>query len=543
MGREVNEGYIHDLERKIEEGMGDVIQLKRARNLALNISVRIPPEILGCIFCCSVSRKRDHHHHSMRPQGGSYNFVLVCHHWFEVASHTAELWSYWGDTLEQWLRWSKYPGTHPVDLTLNGYKYAGPLPTLFNQTLQSLWGPLRERAGRDAIRSINFRADVSTTAILSALTLDDEGVQCSSVESISLQYADISEFFAHNRLPKLWYLDLRTGVETSSWEPLGLHTTALTTLIITIGDKKSNPTTTQLLSVLSSNPRLRSLTLSRYGIPQDNGDGSTSTVPLRSLEKLDIKGTFRSTFQLLGRLDYPSRMTKMTLGVFRCEIEDISGTLGPYVRNHIERDGRFRDGLGISVASSPDALSLKVGTVHDVEGQIQTVKFATFVATPRWVIPDDDEARICGDLLEHIPLGHVVYFSGDLDMGVFGRIITAMPRIRELRLINVHLDDGFLRPDPEEPLSKERPLPLLRCIDLEAATLGLKRWDPLLSYLRVNEASGGKVIALTISGGEEHMCRHVEEEIEGFVEELSLDYMVDICPFGKCGLEKIRDDE
>jgi len=35
------------LERRIEEGKGDIIKIKRARNSLLNIPMRIPPEILG----------------------------------------------------------------------------------------------------------------------------------------------------------------------------------------------------------------------------------------------------------------------------------------------------------------------------------------------------------------------------------------------------------------------------------------------------------------------------------------------------------------
>ena len=30
----------------------------------------------------------------------SYNFLLVCHHWFEVARRLLELWSFWGNSLE-----------------------------------------------------------------------------------------------------------------------------------------------------------------------------------------------------------------------------------------------------------------------------------------------------------------------------------------------------------------------------------------------------------------------------------------------------------
>ena len=93
MGLKINAHSIQVLEKRIEEGTGDVIQLKRTRNSLLNISTRVPPEILGSIFRWNVL-----------PDGGypdigglrygSYNFLPVCHHWFEVASQTPELWSF-----------------------------------------------------------------------------------------------------------------------------------------------------------------------------------------------------------------------------------------------------------------------------------------------------------------------------------------------------------------------------------------------------------------------------------------------------------------
>ena len=45
---------VRDLEKQIEEGTGDLIQLKRTRNSLLNISTRVPPEILGAIFSWSA---------------------------------------------------------------------------------------------------------------------------------------------------------------------------------------------------------------------------------------------------------------------------------------------------------------------------------------------------------------------------------------------------------------------------------------------------------------------------------------------------------
>jgi len=90
------------------------------------------------------------------------------------------------------------------------------------------------------------------TTVLSSLTPNGEGVRSSSIESISLRDADVSDLFARCRFPELWYLHLSGGVECSSWECLGLHTAALTTLHLAIGGTSHDPTTSQILSIRAS---------------------------------------------------------------------------------------------------------------------------------------------------------------------------------------------------------------------------------------------------------------------------------------------------
>ena len=76
MGPEINIDSMLAWEKQIEEGIGDVTRLKRARNSLLNISTRIPPEILGHVFRWNVIPKGEFD----GLRAGSYNFLLVCHH-------------------------------------------------------------------------------------------------------------------------------------------------------------------------------------------------------------------------------------------------------------------------------------------------------------------------------------------------------------------------------------------------------------------------------------------------------------------------------
>ena len=258
MGREVNIDRIRNLEGQIEEGAGDIIKLKRVRNSLLNISMIVPPELLGSIFRWNVTPGGDLPPFGSFPKG-TYNFLFVCHHRFEVASHTPELWSFWGDTMQKWSRWYKRSGTTPVDLVLSEHTMGGSkIP--FDGSLRDT---LRDRVACDAIRSLHLLCEKRSllTSILSILTPDDEDIRSSSIESIALRYVDVSKLFARYRFPKLWYLNLSTGVTISSLEDLGSCITALTTLSLKIKTVSSVPTTPQLLSILASNPRLQSLTL------------------------------------------------------------------------------------------------------------------------------------------------------------------------------------------------------------------------------------------------------------------------------------------
>ena len=85
MDREINIDSVRALEEQIKEHERAIIKLKRARNSVLNVS-KFPPEVLGNIFRWNVTLEE--------PFDGikeeSYNFLLVCHHWFEVASRTPE---------------------------------------------------------------------------------------------------------------------------------------------------------------------------------------------------------------------------------------------------------------------------------------------------------------------------------------------------------------------------------------------------------------------------------------------------------------------
>jgi hypothetical protein len=56
-----------------------------------------PPQVVDNIFRWNVALTD-----SFGGLEESHDFLLIRHHWFEVASRTPELWNFWGNNLEDW---------------------------------------------------------------------------------------------------------------------------------------------------------------------------------------------------------------------------------------------------------------------------------------------------------------------------------------------------------------------------------------------------------------------------------------------------------
>jgi len=112
----------------------------------------------------------------------------------------------------------------------------------------------------------------------------------------------------------------------------------------------SKITTSQLFSILTSNPNLREVVLSHAALP-DDADGSTSKALLRDLKKLSLTRVFRHVFGSLHRLMLPEMLDEIALGISDPTVEDISQTLAPYMRDYFQRDARFQDSLGLYASS------------------------------------------------------------------------------------------------------------------------------------------------------------------------------------------------
>ena len=448
MDKEKNIDAILELEKQIEECEGHektVIQLKRARNSLLNVSTLLPPEILGSIFCWNTITDGEF---GGLPKG-SYNFLLVCHHWFEVASCTPELWSFWGTSIRDWTHRHVRCGTAPLDLVLDG----GGGQELGNQ----LRDALRDRALRDSIRRVHLSGHSEgqrvLNSVISSIVVEGEEARSSSVESFIVKsgpgpVADVSPFFSRYHLPKLLCLHL-SGCTIYPRDLLKARITTLTTLRITsrlsIPQPPFNP-----LPVLSSNPLLRELSLSLVSDLDTVDDNGTSLpVPLLHLEDFHLwTHPSRPAFWLLKRLELPDKMHNLDMVIYVCRPSDVTQILGPYFGERIRRRGGFPGGRRkLSMRYNQGGFDLFIESAHpddDFPEEDWIARVHVFVDVS---LEDEELLEMCFDFLAHIPLEQITELQTNLPILCSEELCVRMCNVTYLHLLRADLSEPFADPD------------------------------------------------------------------------------------------------
>jgi len=525
MSGEINHGSVLALD-------AEIVRLKRTRNSLLNIA-RIPPEILGHIFHFNITEVGDPHFGGV-PKG-AYNFLLVCHHWSQVALRTPALWTSWGNNLEDWKRWYLRSGISALDLILDGQIRQG---DDFDEALRDA---LRDRVARDVIRKVHLRGEDTRflTPIVSSLIPEGEDVRPSSIESIVLSGGvDISDLFTRYRFPKLRNLHLSGHFKISSWDHLKSATTALTSLSLDfygVFPSSAIPTTSQILSLLTSNPGLRSLALDSPLIDDDSRYGPRLRVPLHHLERISLMGSFHHVFPVLRQLEFPERMDCGEIMLDNCTPQEVLEDVGPYIRDYLRRDPRFRDRLGMFLRSRTHFFLICASVVGDGHRGLDRLPqngppYGRFSVGLSRMMSHEVVEKLCVDILAFLPQESIVGLDTNLPVT---EVIVGMPNLKALYL-TYPVASGFLLPDPNGPNAHKK-LPSLRRLYLEDAEAVDDDWDPLVTFL-AHQTSGDQAVSLELFGQGVHLCSEVIEQIEGLVEELVYEPDLEVeCPFDtKC---------
>ena len=286
---------------------------------------------------------------------------------------------------------------------------------------EDLRGALKDRAARDVIRKVHLRSNNPRllAAIVSSLTPKGDSVRRSNIESVVLSDVDVSDFFARYRFPRLHDLRLSGGFRISSWDYLKSATAALTNLSLSLTSTTPSstiPTTSQIISLLSSNPNLTSLALNTPAINNDDATNPSLQVQLHHLERISLIGAFRHIFPILRRLEFSESMNHGEIQFRDDRLEEISGPIGPCIRDYLQRDARFSHGLGMSVSCNLRSIVFHTSVVEaGCQGPDQLPKrgppYARFAVTLSRRIPHEARKRLCFDILPNIPQENIVYLE------------------------------------------------------------------------------------------------------------------------------------
>jgi len=325
--------------------------------------------------------------------------------------------------------------------------------------------------------------------------------------------ADVSDFFVPYRFPKLQRLGL--GNCRFSWNDLISRTGALTCLDIAEFPSPT-PTTSQLLSLLASNPLLQKIVLNVGAISRDDDDTFSIRVPLHDLETLELTGKLRDVIRLFHRLDHPRRMDSLKLTLRDCSVEEISQLVEP-VQDCLGGRGRSQHGLGLFLSFHRD-LSLHIGDVHGINPLLR--RMDTFmVITIDSIQLRRAQQEVVLVLLVHVPREEIVHFQTENGGGIARKVYPLFPNLRALSFAGGYLRTMF--PEPEPDRDKEI-LVFLKHLSFQGMFLDRGDWKPLVDFLTCRASSGNRLDTVEISDSS-HMHPGVMRAIGAMVRELGFD--------------------
>ena len=357
--RTINASTIQNLEAKVQYYVQETSRLKRLRN-SLNPSVCMPPEILGHIFWWCVSS-------GVSPRGriarNTFNFLLVCRYWFDVATSTPSLWTFWGTSLRECVAFHRYSGAVPLYLNL--------VDATTNRDIREASGVLQDLSVQRRIRHLHVHTPPKILAnILSPMSTPQPSPIRSQIRSLMLtvegswiperpeEVPDITDFLNTHSFPELQTLRLR-GCNLQ-WECLILQTSKLTHLFIHAYEKSRKPTVLQIAALFARNSALEEINLSLEIAPTPEDIlPESSSISLPRLRRLAIYGNVAGCAQLLNLLTFSNELEHVKIDLFLDGTAmDVAAALTPFLPNLFHK--RQPSNLAIHIVYALVGLSINV---------------------------------------------------------------------------------------------------------------------------------------------------------------------------------------
>ena len=499
----------------------------------------IPPEILGRIFYWTVTLQQKYH--DQVP----HNLLFVCHHWFEVALCTPQLWTSWGHTLQDWELRHTCPTSSELHLQLRDELGWIKNPESLSKTLRDT---LQDRATRDFIQRVSF-VGIEAEAlnpVISAITVPGEEIQSISLESFEVRgrrhdwrhWVELSNFFARYCFPKLRHLEISRYCNIPPLDLLASRTTALVTLSLQIRNHlKATPTASQLLSVLSSNPNLQSLKLSSAVLPEFTSNEPFFQVQLPHLKLIELEGDFRDGLRFLRRLVPANKMDFLKLCLSSHLTPDVLQTLAQYLEDHIRCRGDLVKGLAVDGFCRDDCYLICLGDVQEFGRTPLSRKIKDFMmVTVDWSMVQRPQngwhERLFFDSLTYIH-NHIVYYRSFHSPLGLAASSTAMPRLTQIcAREEVPLSEWLVNPDPGGTRTYGELLSSLKYLELSRPMIDGWDWSALMTFLSCCETAGSRLEHLIVEC--HHMCMDIVEEVKGLVQHVEVHPQRSVCPHGRC---------
>lgn len=469
---EVNARAIRNLDVEIQHHGKNIVHLKRLRNSLLNVSLYLAPEILGHVFWWKVLSGVNP---SGRISGGTFNFLLVCRYWFDVATSTPSLWAFWGTSLRECVAFHRYSGAVPLYLNLADIDS--------DREVRSASGVLQDRSVQGRIRHLHIHTSPKTLAkILSLMSTPKQPTVRSRIKSLTFmiegpwnaerdeEFPDITSFLNARSLPELRFLRLR-GCDLG-WNSLILQTSRLTHLFVHTHEGFTKPSVLQLVALFARNNALEEIDLSIEiaSTPDDPLlDISTSTF-LPHLRRLTIHGSTTGHTRLLNRLTFSNALKQVNVDLsLDGVVIDVAAALAPFLQNIFLAYQSTK--LAIHIVYALVGLSINVsrpGERGDSEDflmlRISSLHMGFWDVTP--TLPEEVAKRLPTTKITSLSIRrYSPVFRQD-----FRRLFRMVGEVRELRITDSAIDDivqVLAAPPPTGEEGEPAPLPHLHTFRLK----------------------------------------------------------------------------